>query len=331
MIPDPAPVLSVTNLRKEFRIGGSGRKQTLTAVDDVCLEIFPGETLAVVGESGSGKSTVARCITRLVEPTSGAVNLCGSSLTEVPRRSLWKSYGDLQMVFQDPNSSLNPRMTIRRILEEPLRLHTGFDGAARHRRAEALLADVGLPTALLDRYPRQLSGGQRQRIGMARALAVDPKVLILDEPTASLDVSVRGEVLELLQRIQAERGLAYLIISHDLEVVRRVADRTLVMYLGVIVEQGPTAQVLDHPTHPYTRALLSSAAVADFGRTKERVRLAGEITSPVDLPPGCRLAPRCPQAEPSCFTTAPPSIAITPRHLVSCPVVTADETAGLTA
>jgi oligopeptide/dipeptide ABC transporter ATP-binding protein len=229
------------------------------------------------------------------------------------------------MVFQDPNSSLNPRMTIQQTLEEPLRLHTDLDRDARRLQALQLLEDVGLSPSLLDRYPRQLSGGQRQRIGIARALAVNPKVLILDEPTASLDVSVRGEVLDLLKRVQTERGLAYLIISHDLEVVRRVADRTLVMYLGAVVEQGATAEVLERPTHPYTRALLSSAAIAEYGRSKTRFRLNGEITSPVDLPAGCRLSPRCPLAEPSCLVSPPATISITPRHLVACPVVVAQE------
>jgi oligopeptide/dipeptide ABC transporter ATP-binding protein len=316
-----APVLTVSNLRKTFRVRGGGRSLTLTAVDGIDLELSAGETVAIVGESGSGKSTVARCVTRLLEPTSGEVTLSGKSLTSVPKRDLWKSYADLQMVFQDPNSSLNPRMTIQQTLEEPLRLHTDLDRDARHLQARQLLEDVGLSPSLLDRYPRQLSGGQRQRIGIARALAVNPKVLILDEPTASLDVSVRGEVLDLLKRVQTERGLAYLIISHDLEVVRRVADRTLVMYLGAVVEQGPTAEVLERPTHPYTRALLSSAAIAEYGRSKTRFRLNGEITSPVDLPAGCRLSPRCPLAEPSCLVSPPATIAITPRHLVACPVV----------
>ena len=198
------------------------------------------------------------------------------------------------MVFQDPNSSLNPRMTTRAIIEEPLRLHSGLDRAERETRVRRLLADVRLDENLLDRYPRQLSGGQRQRIGIARALAIEPSVLLLDEPTASLDVSVRGQVLGLLRRVQRERNLGYLLISHDLEAVRKVADRVAVMYLGKVVEQGPAAQVFENPAHPYTRALLSSAMTAEYGRTTERFRLSGEIPSPMSLPPAAVWHPGAP-------------------------------------
>jgi oligopeptide/dipeptide ABC transporter ATP-binding protein len=316
--------LTVTGLVKEYRVSRQGRAGTLTAVGGVDLEVRPGETLALVGESGSGKSTVARCVTRLTEPTSGTVKLGELDLTSMPKRSLWTAYRDIQMVFQDPSSSLNPRMTVRAIIDEPLRLHTGLDRAAREARAGQLLDDVRLDHHLFDRYPRQLSGGQRQRVGIARALAIEPTILLLDEPTASLDVSVRGQVLTLLRRVQRERNLGYLLISHDLEAVRKVADRVAVMYLGKIVEQGPADAVFGNPAHPYTRALLSSAMTAEYGRARQRFRLSGEIPSPDSLPPGCRLAPRCPLAVPSCTRSYPDMTVVSPGHLAACPVTTAD-------
>ncbi|MEA2503183.1 MAG: peptide/nickel transport system ATP-binding protein, partial [Actinomycetota bacterium] len=311
----------VSDLRKEFRIRERGAARTLTAVDGVSLDLYPGETVALVGESGSGKSTVARCIARLIEPTSGEVTLGGVSLTALPRAALPDAYGDLQMVFQDPSSSLNPRMTVRTAIEEPLRLHNTVSRAERDDRVRQLIDAVELSSDLLDRYPRQLSGGQRQRVGIARALAVEPKVVLLDEPTASLDVSIRGQILDLLGRLQREKGLAYLFITHDLETVRAIADRVLVMYLGSILEEGPTHEVFNHPTHPYTRALLSSAPVPEYGRHKERFVLSGEIPSPIDLPTGCRLATRCPLARPRCSASIPPLIAVSPGHAVACPVV----------
>ena len=315
------PILRVSALRKEFRIRTRGTSRTLTAVDGVSLDLYPGETVALVGESGSGKSTVARCIARLVEPTSGEVTLGGVSLTALPRGALREAYGDLQMVFQDPSSSLNPRMTVRTAIEEPLRLHFSLSRAEREDRVRQLIDAVELSGELLDRYPRQLSGGQRQRVGIARALAVEPKVVLLDEPTASLDVSIRGQILDLLGRLQREKGLAYLFITHDLQTVQAIADRVLVMYLGSILEEGPTQMVFDHPTHPYTRALLSSAPVPEYGRSKERFVLRGEIPSPIDLPTGCRLASRCPLAQARCSTSIPPLEAVSPGHAVACPVV----------
>jgi peptide/nickel transport system ATP-binding protein/oligopeptide transport system ATP-binding protein len=317
------PVLQVSGLVKHFSVGPVGRRRNLVAVDHVDLHLHAGETLALIGESGSGKSTLARCVARLVEPTGGQVRLADRELTGIPRHALWRSYRDLQMVFQDPVMSLDPRMTARSIVEEPLRLHTPLDRSARARRAVELLVQVGLSPALADRYPRQLSGGECQRVAVARALAVQPKVLLLDEPTASLDVSVRGQILQLLVTLQRERDLGYLFISHDLEVVRQLADRVMVMYLGAIVEEGTATEVFTRPTHPYTRALLSAATVAEYGRRKARFRLNGEIPSPLHRGRGCLLADRCPLAIPSCSASVPQRISVSPTHLVSCPVSTA--------
>ncbi len=322
------PILQVSGLHKTFRIRHSGIAKNLTAVDRIDLELYPGETVALVGESGSGKSTVARCIARLIDAASGEVILGDVPLTHMRGRKLSKVYEDLQMVFQDTSGALNPRMTVRATLEEPLRLRFRLNRDERKERVRRLLESVDLGPELLQRYPRQLSGGQRQRVCIARAFAVDPKVVLLDEPTASLDVSVRGQVLQLLRRIQKERNVAYLLITHDLALVRRVSERVLVMYLGSVVEQGATADVFEHPTHPYTRALLSSAPVVEYGRVKSRLRLTGEIASGVDLPPGCRLAPRCPLAQASCFESVPPLSPITPTHSVACPVVLAGPGAG---
>jgi peptide/nickel transport system ATP-binding protein/oligopeptide transport system ATP-binding protein len=317
------PVLRVAGLVKRFPLRSHGRRRLLTAVDGVDLELHRSETLALIGESGSGKSTVARCVARLVEPTAGEITLNGHSLSAAPRRTLWRHYGELQMVFQDPPSSLNPRMTARQTIEEPLHLHTSLTGEARTKAVDDLLGDVGLSRALAERYPRQLSGGECQRVAIARALAVDPSVLLLDEPTASLDVSVRGQILELLDRLQSERGLAYLFISHDLAVVRQIADRVMVMYLGAIVEEGEAEEVFEHPAHPYTKALLTAAPVPEYGHRPLRLRLRGEIPSATALPAGCRLASRCPLARTSCSSAPPASIAISPTHSARCPVVAA--------
>jgi peptide/nickel transport system ATP-binding protein/oligopeptide transport system ATP-binding protein len=250
-------------------------------------------------------------------------------LTKVPRRQVPEIYGDLQMVFQDPNGSLNPRMTVRKAIEEPLKIHAGLSGPDLESTVLRLIDDVELSPQHLDRYPRQLSGGQRQRVGIARALAVEPKFIILDEPTASLDVSTRRHILQLLTRIQHERALGYLFISHDLETVRHFADRVLVMYLGAIVESGSTSDVFDDPAHPYTRALLSSAPVIDRGQTKQRIRLSGEIASAVRVPNGCRLASRCPYVLNACLRAMPPLAAVSPTHFAACPVLNDINVKGL--
>ncbi|MGR3805673.1 ABC transporter ATP-binding protein [Marinibacterium profundimaris] len=314
--PANYPIVQVRGLKKLFPVGG-GRK--LHAIDGVDFDLQPGRTLALVGESGSGKSTVARCIVRLLEPTDGDVVVHGNSVRPLNPVRMATMYRTLQMVFQDPNASLNPRMTVRKVLEEPLKLHLSMTQDERNARLSELVTLVGLGEEHLARYPHELSGGQRQRIGIARAISINPEVVLLDEPTASLDVSVRGQILDLLKRIQRELNLAYLFISHDLQVVRHVADEVAVMYLGQIVERGPTAEIFDNPRHPYTRALMSAAPVARYGVKRERLRLAGEISTPVDPPPACRLSGRCPIEQPVCSQQRMPLEPINETHSVACP------------
>jgi oligopeptide/dipeptide ABC transporter ATP-binding protein len=319
--PADGPLLVVRGLTKHYSVGRAFTPKTLTAVDHIDFTLRRGETLALVGESGSGKSTVARTIVRLVEPSSGEVELDGEDLTALKRAELAKRYRRIQMVFQDPNSSLNPRMTVEQVLAEPLKLHLGLRGAARSSRIRELVGLVGLQDEHLHRLPHQLSGGQRQRVGIARAIAVEPQVVILDEPTSSLDVSVRAKILELLRDLQERLDLAYLFISHDLHVVRGFAHRVAVMYLGGIVESGDTDRVFADPVHPYTRALLSAAPIAQWGRQPDRLQLLGEIPSPVDLPPGCRLADRCPYAEATCRVQRPDLVELDAGHAAACPVM----------
>lgn len=313
-------VLRTTGLTKAYPVGGGRHLMALGGVD---LDVGEGETLALVGESGSGKSTLARCALRLVEPTGGDVQINGRSILSLGAVGLAELYREVQMVFQDPNASLNPRMSVRQVVHEPLRLHLRMPFAKREKRAVELMEMVGLTAAHLDRYPHELSGGQRQRVGIARALAAEPNLVILDEPTASLDVSVRGQVLELLQRLQVELKLAYLFISHDLQVVRHMADRVAVMYLGGIVEAGRTETVFARPLHPYTRALLSAAPVPRWGAKRQRLHLTGEIPSPIDPPEACRLVGRCPMEQIGCSARRPPLLDAGGGHLVACPVVLA--------
>jgi peptide/nickel transport system ATP-binding protein len=310
------PMLDVRELTKQFHVG---RGRNLIALDHVDLTVSPGETLGLVGESGSGKSTLARCVVQLVGPAAGEVMLDGANLVGLGPVELARRYRDVQMVFQDPNSSLNPRMSVRQILAEPLKLHLKAGRRQRNERVTELIQLVGLSPTHLDRYPHELSGGQRQRIGIARAMAVEPKLVILDEPTSSLDVSVRGQILDLLMGLQERMNLAYLFISHDLHVVRSIAHRVAVMYLGEIVESGPTDTVFGAPVHPYTRALISAAPEPVWGLRKERVRLGGEIPSPINLGNHCRLVGRCPHAEAACRQSHPKLEPFAEAHLVRCP------------
>jgi oligopeptide/dipeptide ABC transporter ATP-binding protein len=318
----PQSLIDIRGLTKQFHVG-PGRH--LTALEDVSLTISPGETLGLVGESGSGKSTLARCIVQLIEPTSGEVLLDGVNLVGLRHQKLRRRYRDVQMVFQDPNSSLNPRMSVRQVLAEPLKLHLKMTGRQRDERLLELIELVSLTPDHLDRYPHELSGGQRQRVGIARAIAVEPKLVILDEPTSSLDVSVRGQMLDLLQDLQQRLNLAYLFISHDLHVVRYLSDRVAVMYLGEIVETGPAKAVFSAPVHPYTKALIAATPEPVYGaRTGERPRLVGEIPSPINLGEHCRLVTRCPVAQPSCSQSHPALEAASDVRLVRCPPALAE-------
>ncbi len=296
-------LLSVERLHKRFPVAGR-RGALLHAVDDVTLHIGAGESVGLVGESGCGKSTLVRLLARLLDTTDGRIVFAGKDLAPTPaaRFARTPERALIQMVFQDPTDSLNPRFTARDTIGEPLALLTPLRGSEARGRVDEVALQVGLPLALLDRYPHQLSGGQKARVGIARALAVKPRLLILDEPTAALDVSVQAVVLQLLERLRGELGLSYLFVSHDLNVVRLLTDRVAVMYLGKLVEQGPSDQVFRAPKHPYTQALVS--AIPGQG---PRIRLAGEVASPIDPPAqACRFHGRCPQGEDRCGREAPP-------------------------
>jgi oligopeptide/dipeptide ABC transporter ATP-binding protein len=299
----------------------------VTALDAVSIDLAPGETVALVGESGSGKSTLARCVVRLTQPSAGTITLDGDE-TVTLAMSDRDYHRQVQMVFQDPFASLDPRQRVRRILEEPLRRHLKVPRREMTREVRALLQSVGLSEDLLDRRPFELSGGQRQRIGIARALAVRPKVVVLDEPTASLDVSTRGQILGLLEQIQAKTDVAFLLVSHDLSVVRHVADRVLVMYLGAIVESGTAKEVFDHPAHPYTRALIGAATEVTYRAPRSLWRLSGEIPGPIDRPTGCLLAGRCPVARPECSKIQPQLEPVGIDHRAACPFVAEDRRTG---
>ena len=294
--------------------------RVVRAVDGVSLRVAAGETLGLVGESGCGKSTLARCVLRLIEPTRGRVLLDGEDLTALPEEALRRRRRDIQMVFQDPTASLNPRLSVAATVEEPLMLHTPLAGPARRARADEVLDEVGLGAGLRDRYPHQLSGGQRQRVNIARAIATRPRLVVLDEPTSALDVSLRARVILLLAELKRRMGMTYLFISHDLSTVRYLCDRVAVMYLGVLVEEAPAAELFDHPAHPYTRALLSCIPVPDPDVAPVRLTLSGEVPSPIDIPTGCRLRGRCPLAQPVCAEPVPVR-EIAPGHTVACHLV----------
>jgi oligopeptide/dipeptide ABC transporter ATP-binding protein len=309
------PLLLVERLHKRFPVAGR-RGALLHAVDDVSLHIGAGESLGLVGESGCGKSTLVRLLARLLDPTEGRIVFEGEDLVATPalRFARTAARARIQMVFQDPTDSLNPRYTARDTITEPLTLLLGLRGDAARRRVDEVADQVGLPQELLSRYPHQLSGGQKARVGIARALAVQPRLLILDEPTAALDVSVQAVVLQLLDRLRRELGLSYLFVSHDLNVVRLLTDRVAVMYLGKMVEVGPSDTVFHAPRHPYTQALVS--AIPGQG---PRIRLSGEVASPVDPPPqACRFHGRCPDGMDLCGRQAPPAVRLPGARWVAC-------------
>ena len=317
------PLLSVRDLTKHFPIRRGLLRRTVgavRAVDGVSFDVARGETLAVVGESGCGKTTTGRSILRLIEPTGGSIHFDGVDVRSLDRRALRGLRRQMQIIFQDPFSSLNPRMSIGAIVREGLTIHRLAEGAAADARVRQLLQEVGLRPQYASRYPHEFSGGQRQRVGIARALSVEPHFIVCDEPVSALDVSVQAQVINLLQDLQRDRGLTYLFIAHDLSVVEHIADRVAVMYLGKIVELAAAADLYREPLMPYTQALLSAVPVPDPTRKRSRIVLTGDVPSPANPPPGCVFHPRChhPQRDAACERIVPPLEEKAPGHWVAC-------------
>ncbi len=312
-------IVTIEHLVKKYAVRGGADGTTLVALDDVNLTVDRGEILGIMGESGCGKSTLAKVLLRLEPPTAGTVTVDGEDVAHLDRAQSERYPRKVQMVFQDPYGALAPRMNIGTALEEPLRIHKMGDKQQRRQRVEELLALVGLDKSLANRYPHQLSGGQRQRVNIARALALEPEVLVLDEPVSALDVSVQAQVLNLLREVQQRLGVTYLFISHDLRVVRYLCDRVGVMYLGAIVEDGPTEAVFSAPMHPYTLALLHSIPDHEESDAMRRsFRLKGEVPNPIDKPSGCAFHPRCPIAREICSRERPPLRKVTETRLAAC-------------
>ncbi|AYB43720.1 ABC transporter ATP-binding protein [Paenibacillus lautus] len=314
------PLLEVKNLQKSFTVkkGFFGTSKQLRAVDGISFAIHKGETFSLVGESGCGKSTTGRLVTRLLTPNSGEVIFNGTDISGYNENQMRPLRKDMQMVFQDPYASLNPRMKVKELVAEPLLIHTKLSSKERDKLACELLETVGLNSFHAERFAHEFSGGQRQRIGIARALSVRPNLIVADEPVSALDVSIQSQVLNLLQDLQEEYGLTYLFISHDLSVVEHISDRIGVMYLGTLVETADKDTLYDRPLHPYTQALLSSVPVPDPKQKKERIILKGDLPSPVNPPTGCRFHTRCPSCMEVCKQITPVYREIEPGHQVAC-------------
>ena len=309
------PLLRVEHLKKYFK----SARGMVHAVDNVSFTLEAGKTLGVVGESGCGKSTLGRTIIRLQEPTSGSVFFDGKDVSGLNRQQLWEQRRQMQMIFQDPFSSLNPRMTISQAIEEPLALyHICPDRVSRQKRVAELMDTVGLARRLYNTYPHALDGGRRQRIGIARALALNPRFIVCDEPVSALDVSIQAQILNLMQDLQKELDLTYMFITHDLSVVYHISDEIMVMYLGQVIEKAPTEKLFANPVHPYTQALLSAIPVPSIHNRRERILMTGELTSPIDPLPECRFANRCRFATGKCRESEPQLREIEPGHFVSC-------------
>ncbi|MGV1950835.1 ABC transporter ATP-binding protein [Agrobacterium vitis] len=315
------PLLSTQDLTKSFTVGktmrpGSGK--LLRAVEGISLDVYPTETLGLVGESGSGKSTLGRCLTRLYDVSGGSLTFDGQDITKVDGKTLKSVRRKMQMIFQDPSASLNPRRKVRDVLSEVLKVHKIREGAAIEDRLAELMDLVGLRREYLDRYPHEFSGGQRQRIGIARALAVEPKMIVADEPVSALDVSVQAQIVNLFSDLREKLDLTYVFIAHDLAVVRQVSTRVAVMYLGSIVEIGETDALYANPSHPYTQALLSAIPQPHKRDKRERILLTGEIPSPLNPPSGCKFSTRCPYAKDICRDLRPPLTPVSAERKVAC-------------
>ncbi|MDO4493721.1 MAG: ATP-binding cassette domain-containing protein [Clostridia bacterium] len=310
-----APILEVKHLKKYFKTN----KGTLHAVDDVSFTIEKGKTLGVVGESGCGKSTTGRVILRLLDPTSGEILFNGKDVAHIKGAELHKMRKEMQMIFQDPFSSLDPRKTVSQIIAEPIQKYKIVKGKeAIEKRVLELMETVGLAERLYNTYPHELDGGRRQRVGIARALAMEPQFIVCDEPVSALDVSIQAQILNLLKKLQREMGLTYIFITHDLSVVNFFADDIAVMYLGQLVEKAPAKELFRNPLHPYTRALLSAIPIPEIGKSRDRILLKGEISSPIDPPDECRFKKRCTDADGACEGCCPALTEVSPGHFVAC-------------